>query len=304
MSNSPRILIFGANGQVGRELQRSFSARGEIIPCDRARVDLTSADQIRSAVQHAAPDIILNAAAYTTVDKAESEPALATAINAHAPRVMAEEASRRGALFVHYSTDYVFDGSKARPWTESDSPHPLNTYGATKLAGEEAIEQIGGRSLIFRTSWVYGPHGHNFLFTMLRLARQRNEFRIVNDQIGAPTTSIALANATRAVVDAVLAEKSGTEQDWAGLYHMTCSGSVSWCGFAQAIFARAQRWLDDKIPRVIPIASAEYPTPARRPANSVLCCEKLRARFGVQLPAWEDALDTVINELSPPAISV
>lgn len=298
MSSIPRILIFGASGQLGRELQRSFADAGEIIALDRAGVDLTAQDQIRTAVQRIAPDLILNAAAYTAVDKAESEPELAMAINADAPRAMAEEARRSNAVLVHYSTDYVFDGSKPSPWVESDSPHPLNTYGASKLAGEEAIRQVGGRYLIFRTSWVYGPHGHNFLLTMLRLGRQRDELRIVDDQRGAPTTSIALADATRSVVDCVLAGKIGPDDNWADVYHMTCADSVSWCGFAQAIFARGQIMLDGKLPRVLPIASSEYPTPAQRPQNSVLSCEKLFARFGVQLPSWEQSLDTVMQQLA------
>lgn len=304
MTSALRILLFGAPGQVGRELQRSFAGVGQIIACDRAEVDLAAQNQLRELVHRVAPDVILNAAAYTAVDKAESEPELATAINAHAPAIMAEEGLRRDALLVHYSTDYVFDGLKRSPWVESDPPHPLNVYGASKLAGEEAIRQVGGRYLIFRTSWVYGPHGHNFLFTMLRLARQRDELRIVDDQYGAPTTSIALADATRSIVDALLAGKLDDPDSWAGVYHMTCAGSVSWRGFAEAIFARAQNLLDGKSPRVIPIASSEYPTPAPRPHNSVLNCEKLQARFGVQLPAWEKALDVVIRELSTRPVSV
>ncbi len=295
--NGPRILIFGSSGQVGTELQRSFSGLGETVICARTEVDLTAEEQIRATIQRVAPDVILNAAAYTAVDKAESERDLAMAINGRAPGVMAEEALRRNALLVHYSTDYVFDGSKSGAWAEEDPTNPLNLYGASKLAGEEAIRGAGGRTLIFRTSWVYGPHGHNFLFTMLRLGRQRDELKIVDDQRGAPTTSIAIADATRAVVDAVLSGKAG-EQEWAGVYHMTCSGAVSWCGFAQAIFARAQALLDGRAPRVLPIASSEYPTPARRPHNSVLSCEKLRTRFGVQLPAWEQALDTVIGRFA------
>ena len=293
-----RILIFGAAGQVGRELQRSFAGAGEIVACNRSSVDLSSEDQVRSTIRRVAPEVILNAAAYTAVDKAESEPELAMAINAVAPRVMAEEALRCNALLVHYSTDYVFDGTKSSPWIETDDTNPLSSYGASKLAGEEAIRKVGGRYLIFRTSWVYGPHGQNFLFTMLRLARQRDELRIVNDQLGAPTTSIALADATRSIVDGVLEEKSGPAEDWAGVYHMTCSGSVSWCGFARAIFERAGDLLEGKLPRVVGIPSSEYPTPARRPQNSVLNCEKLRDRFSITLPSWQDALDTVMQQIA------
>lgn len=293
-----RVLIFGAAGQVGTELQRSFSGFGEIIACDRAAVDLRREDQIRSMIRRTAPTVILNAAAYTAVDKAESEAELAMAINASAPGAMAEEAARCGAVLVHYSTDYVFDGTKASAWTEGDTTNPLNIYGATKLAGEEAIRNAGGRYLIFRTSWVYGPHGHNFLFTMLRLGRQRDELRIVDDQRGAPTSSPAIAAATRAIIDRALSGSAGPAEDWTGVYHMTCSGAVTWCGFARAIFARGESLMEGKSPRVTGIASSEYPTPARRPQNSVLCCEKLRARFGLQLPAWEEALDGVMEKLT------
>jgi dTDP-4-dehydrorhamnose reductase len=297
MSNQPRVLIVGNAGQVGVELQRSFAGFGEIIGVDRESVDLADANQVRALVRRVEPAIILNAAAYTAVDRAESETELAMAINAEAPRIMAEEALRTHALLVHYSTDYVFDGAKQGPWTEQDTPDPLNAYGATKLDGEEAILQTGGKVLIFRTSWVYGPHGSNFLLTMLRLARQRDVLSIVGDQIGSPTTSIELARATQEIVSGVLAGKFGTTEDWAGLYHMTCSGSTSWCGFAQAIFARAGKLLDGKVPVVTPITSAEYPTPAKRPQNSVLSNAKLDARFGVRLASWEAALDTVIESL-------
>jgi dTDP-4-dehydrorhamnose reductase len=232
------------------------------------------------------------------VDRAESEPELAWSINVDATRILAEEALSRNALLVHYSTDYVFNGAKLTPWTEEDAPAPLNAYGAGKLAGEQAITQVGGRYLIFRTSWVYGPHGSNFLLTMLRLARQRDSLSIVGDQIGSPTTSIELARATRAVVDQVLSGKSSATDEWAGLYHMTCSGATSWCGFAQAIFARAGKLLDGKLPVVTPIATEEYPTPAKRPRNSVLSNAKLEARFGLRLAPWETALDEVIAALS------
>ncbi len=297
MSSLPRILIVGNAGQVGVELQRSFAGFGEIVGVDRESVDLAQADQVHALVRRVEPAIILNAAAYTAVDRAESETELAHAINAEAPRILAEEALRTKALLVHYSTDYIFDGAKQGPWTEQDTPAPLNAYGATKLAGEKAILQTGGKILIFRTSWVYGPHGSNFLLTMLRLARQRDALSIVNDQIGSPTTSIELARATHAIVTGVLAGQFGATEDWAGLYHMTCSGSTSWCGFAQAIFARAGKLLDGKVPVVTPITSEEYPTPAKRPRNSVLSNTKLEDRFGVGLASWEAALDTVIQSL-------
>lgn len=294
MSSGPRVLITGATGQLGCQLQRGFAGHATILAAGRDKIDLMDEGRIRTAIRELKPDVILNAAAYTAVDKAESETAQAMAVNAHAPGVLAEEALRCGALLVHYSTDYVFDGTKAAPWTEDDDPHPLNVYGASKRAGEEAIQRVGGRYLIFRTSWVYGPQGHNFLFTLLRLGREREQLRIVDDQIGAPTTSIALADATRTIVENLLEDSSGGVEGWAGLYHMTCGGSISWCGFAQQIYRRAGPLLGGKTPQVTPIASSEYPTPAKRPCNSVLSCQKLHARFGVVLPDWQNALDAVL----------
>lgn len=295
MINRPRILIVGALGQVGIELQRSFADLGEITARDRDTVDIAVPEQLRALVRDVAPEIILNAAAYTAVDRAESDPEAAMAINGAAPGILAEEALRTGALLVHYSTDYVFDGSKTGPWVETDLTHPLSVYGSTKLAGEEAIRRVGGNYLIFRTSWVYGPHGNNFLLTMLRLARERDRLSIVDDQIGAPTTSIELADATRVIVNSVFDDRLGPAANWAGLYHMTCAGAVSWCGFAEAIFSRMP--LDGKRPKLQPIPTSEYPTPARRPHNSVLSNEKLYQRFGVRLPPWESALDQVMRLL-------
>jgi len=198
---------------------------------------------------------------------------------------------------VHYSTDYVFDGTKEGAWTEADAPNPINVYGASKLAGEEAIRQVGGRYLIFRTSWVYGPHGKNFLLTMLRLGRERDRLTVVDDQFGGPTTSMELARATRAIVDGVLAGQFGSDEEWAGLYHMTCGGSTTWCGLTRAIFARAERLLEGRKPEVVAIPSSEYPTPAKRPRNSVLSNARLQERFGVQLAPWETALDAVFARL-------
>lgn len=297
MSAAPRILIVGAAGQVGLELQRSFRGVGEITAADRETLDLAQPDEIRALVRRVQPEILLNAAAYTAVDRAEVEPELAMAINAQAPRVLAEEAARLGALLVHYSTDYVFDGEKQGPWTEEDRPDPLNVYGRSKLAGERAMEEVGGRYLIFRTSWVYGAHGANFLLTMLRLAQTRERIAVVDDQHGSPTTAIELANATCAIVKGAMEGKFGAEENWAGLYQMTCSGETTWCGFARAIFERAGMLLGGKAPIVIPIASAEYSTPARRPRNSVLSNAKLNKVFGVQLAPWEAALDAVVREL-------
>jgi dTDP-4-dehydrorhamnose reductase len=297
MSGRPRVLIVGAGGQVGQELERSFAGYGDIVAIDRESADLAAPGQIRELVERVQPQVILNAAAYTAVDRAESEREIALAINAEAPRVLAEEARKQDALFVHYSTDYVFDGMKEEPWTEDDRPNPLNAYGASKLAGEEAIREVGGRYLIFRTSWVYGPHGNNFLLTMLRLGRERERINVVADQHGAPTTSIELADATHAVVDGVLTGRLGGPEAWAGLYHMTCPGATTWFGFAEAIFARAGELLDGKRPEIRPIPSSEYPTPAKRPRNSVLSNAKLLARFGVALAPWETALDAVVGRL-------
>jgi dTDP-4-dehydrorhamnose reductase len=294
MSDGLRILIVGASGQLGIELQRSFAGTNPLVAVDREALDIGVPDQIRTVVERVRPDVILNAAAYTAVDRAESERELAFAINARAPRLLAEAAARANALLVHYSTDYVFNGRKYEPWNEDDATGPLNVYGSTKLAGEEAVRQVGGKYLIFRTSWVYGPHGKNFLFTMLRLGRERHELSIVNDQVGAPTTSIELARATRTIVDGVLNGQHGDAADWAGLYHMTCGGSTTWCGFTQAIFQRAGSLLEGHEPRIIPIPTRDYPTPARRPENSVLSNARLREKFGVQLAPWESALDEVL----------
>jgi dTDP-4-dehydrorhamnose reductase len=297
VSDGPRLLIIGGSGQLGLELQRSFAGTNPMVAVDREVVDLTVPDSIRAIVASVKPDVILNAAAYTAVDRAESQPEIAAAVNARAPRILAEEAQKAGALLVHYSTDYVFDGTKEGPWTEEDAPAPLNEYGKTKLAGEAAIRQAGGRYLIFRTSWVYGPHGKNFLLTMLRLARERDQLSVVDDQFGAPTTSLELARATRQIVDGVLARQFGSAEGWAGLYHMTCSGETTWCGFTRAIFARAGALLEGRKPEVEAIPTSAYPTPARRPRNSVLSNARLKAIFGVELASWEQALDTVVARL-------
>ncbi len=292
-----RILILGAAGQVGLELQRSFAGAGELICCDRRQADLANPGQLRSVVRAVAPQVILNAGAYTSVDRAETDRETAAAINARAPGILAEEALRLDCLLVHYSTDYVFDGSKNSPWLETDRASPLNIYGASKLGGEQAIAAVGGKHLIFRTSWVSGPHGKNFLLTMLRLGRERHRISVVDDQTGAPTTSIAIADATRAVVEKALSGSAGPVEDWAGLYNMTCAGSTTWAGFARAIFAHAGAFLGDHRPEVVPIPSADFPTPATRPLYSVLSNEKLARRFAERLPTWEAALETALDRL-------
>lgn len=287
-----RILLLGAAGQVGTALQRALPALGEVAACDRLRVDLASADAIRSAVREFKPDIIVNAAAYTAVDRAESEPELAMAINGIAPGILAEEACKANALLVHYSTDYVFDGTKSAAYTEDDITHPMSVYGRTKLAGEQAVQAAGGAHLIFRTSWVYGNHGANFMKTMLRLAKERDHLRIVADQIGAPTSSDAIAQATARCLAHFLATANSRET-LGGLYHMTCAGETSWHGFAMAIFAEFLPESDRQRLKVEAIATENYPTPARRPRNSMLSNAKLLAGFGVGLPDWRIALHQV-----------
>ncbi|MCM2306964.1 MAG: dTDP-4-dehydrorhamnose reductase [Sulfuritalea sp.] len=282
-----RILLTGAAGQLGRELKRSLACLGEVIARDRQQLDLAQAEALRAAVRAAAPTVIVNAAAYTAVDKAETEPAVADAINALAPAILAEEARRLGALLIHYSTDYVFDGRKAAPYTEDDAPNPLAAYGHSKLAGELAIAASACRHLIFRTSWVYGLHGANFMKTMLRLGRRScetgEELRVVDDQFGAPTWTRHLADATALI----LARREIPD----GLYHLAGAGETSWHDYAEAIFAEAQRnGLMDKSPVLRRIASANYPLPAPRPANSRLDCAKFRRDFDLALPDWRTGL--------------
>jgi dTDP-4-dehydrorhamnose reductase len=232
------------------------------------------------------------------VDKAESELALATAINATGPGVLAEEAKRLGALLVHYSTDYVYNGSKPTPWVETDAPDPLNAYGRTKLAGDQAIQASGCDHLIFRTSWVYGARGGNFLLTMLRLAKERAELRIVDDQIGSPTSSECIAQATSDVLSQVLAPGGAGIVGRSGVYNLTSSGEVSWFGFTKAILTAAAARFGSPLPNLVPITTADYPTPAQRPANSCLSCQHLEETFGVSLPPWEQALDLVLETLT------
>lgn len=289
MTLPSRVLILGATGQVGIELQRSFSGAGEIIAYDRRQADLSQPQQLRRVIQTLRPAIILNAAAYTAVDRAESEPEIAMTVNGEAPGILAEEAAKLDALLVHYSTDYVFDGRKTDPWIEDDEPAPLNIYGKSKLAGELAIQKAGGKYLIFRTSWVYGPHGRNFMLTMLRLGQERGQLRVVSDQFGAPTSSIAIANATYTAVERTVF----SDVDVSGIYHMTCGGQTTWADFARSIFEVQE----SRRPEVISITTEEYPTPAARPRNSVLSNEKLHGVFGLKLPDWETALNDVRKRL-------
>ena len=282
-----RILVTGSNGQVGTELARSLAPIGEVMLADRALLDLSNEHAMRRVLRELKPEVIVNAAAYTAVDRAESEPELAMQINARAPGVLGEEAKRLGALLVHYSTDYVFDGTKAAPYVEDDAPHPLNVYGRSKLEGELAIAASGARHLILRTSWVYGARGRNFLFAILARARSGEPLRVVADQLGAPTSSAAIAQGTAQLISRLRA-LSGAE----GLYHFTAQGETSWHCFAQAIVAGAGLKVE-----VAPIATSEYPTAARRPMNSRLDNGKLERVFGLRLPDWRTQLDEVLLQL-------
>lgn len=289
---SARILLTGARGQVGWELARSLSTLGEVVALDSSQLDLTDAAAIRRVANDIQPRIIVNPAAHTAVDKAESETERAYAINATAPGILAEEAEKLGALLVHYSTDYVFDGSGEHARIETDVTGPLNVYGASKLAGELAIQTACQRHLIFRTSWVYGARGANFLLTMRRLMRERPELKIVADQLGAPTWSRSLADATAQVLAQITSPGRGADkpQPW-GVYHMTNAGETSWYGFAKAILELDAPASETRLlPRLLPIPSSDYPTPAKRPLNSRLNNDKLARTFDVKLPDWQVAL--------------
>ena len=283
------IMLVGKNGQVGWELQRTLASLGRVAAFDRTMLDLTDIAAVRAAVRRLHPRLIVNAAAYTAVDAAETAQTQAQGLNADIPGVLAEEAKRLGAVFIHYSTDYVFDGVKSSPYTEEDTPRPLNVYGLTKRAGEEAVQAVGGAYLIFRTSWVYGRRGKNFLRTLWRLAAEKDTLSIVDDQIGAPTWSRMIAEAT-ALVLAQCGEGLGAA---AGIYHLACAGGASWHGFAQAVFAHRGT---PRQPLLRPIPSRDYPLPARRPGNSLLSSEKLQRQFGIALPDWRQALALCLAE--------
>lgn len=296
-----RIVLIGKNGQLGWELQRTLAVLGEVHALDRHTLDLAAPDTIRAALREIKPDIIVNAAAYTAVDKAESEPELAMAINGTAPGILAEEAKRLGAALIHYSTDYVFDGSKTSAYTENDIPAPLNTYGTSKRAGELAIEGAHIPHLILRTSWIYGQRSNNFLLTILRLAKERDLLKIVDDQHGAPTWSVMIAQATAHILHmccASPAAASASLHEMGGIYHLSARGETSWYNFARAILANSM-FNTIKVPQVFPIASADYPLPAPRPRNSVLSNDKLRTRFGLQLPDWETSLNLCLQQATP-----
>jgi dTDP-4-dehydrorhamnose reductase len=280
-----RILLIGRNGQIGWELERNLVPLGEIVACSRKELDLVEPEQIVAPVREVKPDVIVNAAAYTAVDAAENDVDVAMAVNGSAPGVLAQEAKRLGALLVHYSTDYVFDGTKIDPYTEDDAPNPINVYGKTKLAGERAIQESGCRHLILRTSWVYSDRATNFLLTILRLMREEQELRIVDDQHGAPTWARDIAGASVKIL------KHPTEPH--GIYHLTAAGDMTWCGFARAIIeARGMHT------PVVPIASSDYALAAVRPTNSLLSNAKLRDTFGFCLPEWSAGLNQCLTSPS------
>lgn len=301
-----RLLVLGANGQVGFELLTALAPLGEVIGATRSgrlpggsaceRADLGAPASLADLVDRIGPDVVINAAAYTAVDRAEDEPEAAWAANAEAPTRLASTCARVGARLIHYSTDYVFDGHSRRPWRESDPVAPLGEYGRSKRAGEEGVMASGGRHWIFRTSWVYGARGNNFLRTMLRLGAERDHLRVVADQTGSPTPSRLVAAATAAAL-----ARGGPER---GLWHMTCSGSTTWHGFAEALFRGAvAAGLLPRAPLIEPIASTDWPTRAHRPMYSCMDISRLHADFDLRLQSWERGLDQVIGELADASLS-
>jgi len=295
------ILLTGADGQVGWELARTLAPLGEVVATDREQLDLTQPETIRTFVRELRPSLIVNPAAYTAVDKAEQEPELAYAINATAPQVLAEEAGRLGGGIIHYSTDYVYDGSKEAPYVETDATCPLNVYGASKLAGDQAVAASGADYLVLRTSWVYGARGANFMRTILRLAQEREEMKIVADQIGAPTWSRMIAEVTAAIIAQSYGPRGAGLGGTKGIYHLTAAGQTSWHGFTEAILDLSRslpQCAERKLQRVLPIPSSEYPLPARRTPYSILSNQKLMNAFGLQLPDWNRSLQQVVASLA------
>ncbi|MBD9503596.1 dTDP-4-dehydrorhamnose reductase [Pseudomonas sp. PDM17] len=295
-----RILLFGANGQVGWELQRALAPLGMLISCDRAMADLNDIKAVDNLIAKIRPQFIVNAAAYTAVDKAESDEAGARRINSEAVQAMAVAAAKSNAWLVHYSTDYVFSGDGNSPYAETDVTGPRNIYGRTKLDGEEAIRASGCRHLIFRTSWVYAARGNNFAKTILRLASERTELKVIADQVGAPTSAELIADIT-ALVLARLSQESQLNDKASGTYHLVAGGETSWYGFAQFIVKQALQLgvaLTCPADQVLPISTAEYPLPAHRPANSRLSTRKLQSTFGVALPEWQHHAQRPIHELA------
>ena len=291
------MLVTGKNGQVGWELQRTLMPLGTIVALGRETLDLSNFDQIRAVIRQIKPDIIVNAAAYTAVDKAESEQELAMKVNGEAPGILASEAKSAGSLLIHYSTDYVFDGTKKEPYLETDRPNPINHYGLTKLAGEQAIQKVDCDYLILRITWVYAGRGHNFLRTVLRLAQEREELRMIADQIGAPTWARFIAEATAIIVKQAMAEKQAGRFA-SGLYHLTSAGQTSWCEFAEKIIDYVRCLSDQpmKVRQIQSIKTEDYPLPAARPPNSILSTNALNERFALSLPDWQQTLNLCLDE--------
>ncbi len=294
-------MVTGPTGQVGWELLRSLAPLGDVIACGRERMDLANPDAIRRIIRDVRPDVLVNPAAWTAVDRAETETEAATAINATAPGVMAEECRRLGAMLVHFSTDFVFDGSGTAPWSEDDKTKPINVYGTTKLAGEEAVRQAGATHLILRTSWVYSLHGSNFLRTIVRLAQRTNELRVVDDQFSAPTSAAALADLAAQMVSRHYA--ADRFMALTGTYHASCSGRTNWHGFAVAILenlagraVQREALRVPQLPTIHAISTNDYPLPARRPANSQLALDKLQRDWELTMPHWRAALETVLRD--------
>lgn len=293
-----RFLLTGKNGQVGFELQRSLAPLGEITAADQSDCDLADEQSIRDLVRDTRPDIIVHPAAYTAVDRAESEPELAYAINTRASRILGEEANTIDALVVHYCTDYVYDGQKAGWYTEDDRPNPQSVYGRTKLAGTSALQQATNKHLIFRTCWVCGAHGHNFAKTMLKLAEERDSLSVVADQIGAPTSAALIADITAQVIAQY--QRTGDTKFPFGLYHLAAGGMTTWCDFAKFVIESghlAGRLLKAQAKDVHPITTADYPLPAQRPANSRLATGKLQQTFGLHLPPWQEGLTHILQQI-------
>jgi dTDP-4-dehydrorhamnose reductase len=294
-----KILLLGKTGQLGRALAPALAPLGEVVALDRAALDLADLAAIPGAVARHRPQVIVNAAAYTAVDRAESEPETAMTVNGRAPGVLAEAAREAGAALIHFSTDYVFDGRSDRPYREDDPTEPPNAYGASKRAGEEAILAAGAAALILRTSWLYGAGSTNFLETMLALGRARSELRVVDDQWGAPTPVAIVAEAVAAILARASDDPAAFVQKKSGICHLACRGATSWHGFATAIFAEGRkRGLDFTVTAIHAIPSRAYPTPARRPANSRLDLTRLRAQFGIETPEWRAALARVMDEIA------
>lgn len=297
-SNRTKILLTGAEGQVGWELRRSLAPLGQLAALDRKAMDLSRPNQIRDVIRQIQPGLIVNAAAYTAVDKAEEEVEIAKAVNQTAPGIIAEEAERLKAPLIHFSTDYVFDGSGGKPYAETDDPDPRNVYGKTKLAGEQAIQKTGAAHLIFRASWIYGARGKNFLLTIQRLARERDTLKIIDDQTGAPTWCASISEAVAAIIAKIQTDGSGPDfsrfAEVSGIYHLTCLGETTWYGFAQAILKRTS---GHRRPKVEPIPTSSYPTPAARPKNSLLSNAKIKRVFGIEMPHWKEALQQCLTDI-------